>query len=487
MGDPSIMLEWGKLLSSARRKDLSDRADPVPLNAAGTRTEIERDYDRILFSTPVRRLADKTQVFPLDKNDSVRNRLTHSHEVSNLARSIGVALVYDDKSKFPKDDQAKRDLPSMLAAIGLAHDLGNPPFGHQGEKAISSWFKDNAATALDLEGTEGVSALEIQRMKLDYLNFEGNAQTFRILTKLQILNDEFGLNVCCGTLAALMKYPVTSELISDDNKATKKFGCFHSELVCLDEVFRETGLIKGVRHPLAYIMEACDDIAYSVLDAEDAVKKGLVSFSDIISYLIATYPEDRMIREIVEKAEKRHIVHRGHNLSPAELNDISTQMFRVFAIGAMISAVIVALEENYDSIMNGKFNGDLIGSSAAKLACKGLKDFSFKHAFIHRSVLAIELQGYNVIHSLMDMMWGAIAARGDPLVVDARDSEANVFQRYVYNRISENYRRIFESKNNHLPLNYKRSQLLADMISGMTDSYAVSLEQELKGLCSTNG
>lgn len=479
------MLEWGKLLSSTRRKDLSEKGDPVPLNAAGTRTEIERDYDRILFSTPVRRLADKTQVFPLDKNDSVRNRLTHSHEVSNLARSIGVALVHDDKNQIPKDDRTKRDLPSMLAAIGLAHDLGNPPFGHQGEKAISSWFKQNVETALDFEGAEGVGAVEIERMKSDYLNFEGNAQTFRILTKLQILNDEFGLNVCCGTLAALMKYPVTSELVSNASKATKKFGCFHSEQICLEEVLNETGLVKGIRHPLAYIMEACDDIAYSVLDAEDAVKKGLVSYSDILAYLTATYPDDTLILDIVEKAEKRHVIHRKHDLSPAELNDISTQMFRVFAIGAMISAAINAFEENYDLIMSGKFDGDLIGSSTAKLACKGLKDFSFKHAFIHRSVLAIELQGYNVIHSLMGMMWDAIVARGDPLIVEARVSEADVFQRYVYNRISENYRRIFEDKNNHLPLNYKRSQLLADMISGMTDSYAVSLEQELRALQTT--
>jgi dGTPase len=476
------MLEWKKLLSSARRKDLSNKGDPVPLNAAGTRTEIERDYDRILFSTPVRRLADKTQVFPLDKNDSVRNRLTHSHEVSNLARSIGFALVYDDKNNIPKNDQTKRDLPSMLAAIGLAHDLGNPPFGHQGEKAISSWFTKNAKTALNFGRVKGVRKVEIERMKSDYLNFEGNAQTFRILTKLQILNDEFGLNVCCGTLAALMKYPVTSELVSNDSKATKKFGCFHSELVCLEEVFKETGLARGIRHPLAYIMEACDDIAYSVLDAEDAVKKGLVSYTDILSYLKATYPDDKMIKKIVEKADERHVIHRTHNLSPAELNDISTQMFRVFAIGEMIRAAISAFDDNYNLIMNGKFDGDLIGSSTAKLACKGLKDFSYKHAFIHRSVLAVELQGYNVIHSLMDMMWDSIAARGDPLTVDARDSTADVFQRYVYNRISENYRRIFEDKSNCLPLNYKRSQLLADMISGMTDSYAVSLEQELTAL-----
>ncbi|MGJ8530460.1 dGTP triphosphohydrolase, partial [Maritalea sp.] len=220
-------LEWPKLLTSVRRKDLAGpRGEADRLGAAGTRTEIERDYDRILFSAPIRRLADKTQVFPLDKNDSVRNRLTHSHEVSNLARSIGVALVHGETG-VPTGEGTKRDLPSMLAAVGLAHDVGNPPFGHQGEYAISSWFQKNENKALNFSEAVAqgkISEEDSKRMKEDYLNFEGNAQALRILTKLQILNDDFGLNVSCGTLGALMKYPVTSDRVDKTHVATKKFG-----------------------------------------------------------------------------------------------------------------------------------------------------------------------------------------------------------------------------------------------------------------------
>jgi len=278
-------LEWSQLLNSTRRKDLDNSASSISANVGGSRTEIERDYDRILFSTPVRRLADKTQVFPLEKNDSVRNRLTHSHEVSNLARSVGVALMYG-KNDLPKDDQQKRDIPSMLAAIGLAHDIGNPPFGHQGEKAIGSWFKDKKIEVLDFKDSEEeVSSRIIERMEKDFLEFEGNAQAFRILTKLQLLNDQYGLNLTLGSLAALMKYPTTSEKTDTSKVSLKKFGCFHSELDCCKQVWKYTGLELGVRHPLAYIMEACDDIAYSVLDVEDAIKKGLISYRDLINYL----------------------------------------------------------------------------------------------------------------------------------------------------------------------------------------------------------
>lgn len=478
-------LEWSKLLSSVRRKDLAGpRTEIDKLGAAGTRTEIERDYDRILFSAPIRRLADKTQVFPLDKNDSVRNRLTHSYEVSNLARSIGVALVHGDP-RVPSDDLTKRDLPSMLAAVGLAHDVGNPPFGHQGEYAISSWFREHESKTLDFSAAVAAGEIsddDARRMKADYLNFEGNAQALRILTKLQILNDNFGLNVSCGTLGALMKYPVTSDRVDKSRKATKKFGCFHSERACCDEIWQETGLSEGVRHPLAYIMEACDDIAYSVLDAEDSVKKGFVSFVDVLNFITAASPEDPVIKRLEEKARTRDAEHRKHNLSPAELNDISMQMFRVFAIGEMVSAVSSAFTKNYDAIMSGTFEGDLIDSSEAKALCKALKDCSLKHAFLHKSVLEIELKGHNIIHSLMDLMWPSIEKRGDPLQTKGFDDGACVFEKYVYNRISENYRRVFEDPHNMLPLAYKRCQLLADMVSGMTDSYAVDLERELREL-----
>ena len=478
-------LEWSKLLTSVRRKDLAEpRSEADKLGAAGTRTEIERDYDRILFSAPIRRLADKTQVFPLDKNDSVRNRLTHSYEVSNLARSIGVALVHDDTG-VPSDERTRRDLPSMLAAVGLAHDVGNPPFGHQGEYAISSWFRKHEIKILDFSAAIAAGEVadeDANRMKSDYLHFEGNAQALRILTKLQILNDSFGLNVSCGTLGALMKYPVTSDRVDKARIATKKFGCFHSERDCCEQIWRETGLSEGIRHPLAYIMEACDDIAYSVLDAEDAVKKGLVSFVDVLNFIEAESPDDLVVKRLKEKALKRDEEHRKHNLSPAELNDISMQMFRVFAIGEMVSAVTNAFSQNYDAIMCGTFEGDLIGSSDAKALCEGLQECSLQHAFLHKSVLEIELKGHNIIHSLMDMIWPAIEKRGDPFKTKGFEDGPCVFEKYVYNRISENYRRVFEGPDNMLPLTYKRCQLLADMVSGMTDSYAVDLERELREL-----
>jgi dGTPase len=262
-------LKWADLMSETRRKSIGK---PRKQKKDGEhRTETERDFDRILFSTPVRRLADKTQVFPLEKIDSVRTRLTHSHEVSNLARSVGIALVYGS-NVFEGYGDAGRNIPAMLATVGLAHDIGNPPFGHQGEQAIGSWFELHEADVFGDTAEKKNPAISSD-MRLDYLKFEGNAQALRILTKLQLINDEFGLNLTCGSLAALMKYPVYSHETDDQSVASKKFGCFHSERKVCEQIWEETGLRSGVRHPLAFIMEACDDIAYSVLDVEDAVKK----------------------------------------------------------------------------------------------------------------------------------------------------------------------------------------------------------------------
>ena len=478
-------MDWIKLMSATRRKDMS-KENAQPLNAGGDRTEIERDYDRVLFSTPVRRLADKTQVFPLEKNDSVRTRLTHSHEVSNIARSIGVALAHREGTKF-NSDQYQRDLPSMLATVGLAHDIGNPPFGHQGEYAIGDWFKQNESRAfkfLDCENLD-VSSDVKKRMRLDFEKFEGNAQALRVLTKLQIMNDNFGLNLTCGALAALMKYPGTSEQQDKSNIATKKFGCFHSELDVVEDVWKETGLKEGLRHPLTFLMEASDDIAYSVLDVEDAVKKGLVSYRDLISYLEAGSdgePEtDAVIKDVCERADAQHKKHKDAKLSPNEVNDLSTQMFRVFAIGKMVSAVIEAFLERQPDIEQGALKDDLIAVSSAALLCKKLKGFAFENAYKHRSVLELELQGHKVIHSIMDMLWPAIVSRGDPRK-ETKGHPGTPFEKYAYGRISENYRRVFESPNEDLPLGYRRCQLLADMISGMTDGFALSFERELREL-----
>ena len=465
------MLSWERLLNSERRKPKTDKPQQAekskPIDA---RTEIERDYDRILFSTPVRRLADKTQVFPLERNDSVRTRLTHSYEVSNLARSLGVTLAFDDKIITEETLKPERNLPSILAAIGLAHDLGNPPFGHQGEHAIQTWFEDNPDVLKNAQLDKA--------MEQDFIRFEGNAQTLRLLTRLQLINDDYGLDLTYSTLAALMKYPTASDRIDKDNVATKKHGYFQSEKKIVEEIWKKTGLSEGIRHPLTYIMEACDDIAYAVLDAEDAVKKGLVSFSDLMSYLEHHENGDDAVKVVCEKASDKHKKYRKTVLSPAELNDISMQMFRVYAIGEMVRDVKDAYKGQEDKIMAGDLKSDLLTVSRSSKLCELLKKFDKEHAYVHRSVLEVELTGYNTIRGLMDFLWEAIGQRKEPENLGSR--RLTPFAAYAYNRISENYRRIFENDTNPLPVRYKELQLLTDMISGMTDSFALSLYDELK-------
>lgn len=475
-------MTWKDLLNGKRRKPKTTTGKTTSKLTLATevRTEIERDYDRILFSTPVRRLADKTQVFPLERNASVRTRLTHSHEASNLARSIGVNLAFKHGLFNGYDpDGAKRDVPALLAAIGLAHDLGNPPFGHQGEHAIQGWFRRNRkilfATKYNLT----------ESMKQDFLRFEGNAQTLRLLTRLQLINDDYGLNLTYGTLAALMKYPVPSNQIDVDHAARKKHGYFQSELDIVKDIWQHTGLAKGKRHPLTYVMEACDDIAYSVLDAEDAVKKTLVSFQDLLAYLRHNGRDqadprkiDLAIEEVCKYAENDHSTYRELSLSPSELNDISMQKFRVYAIAIMVSSVTRAFLKNSKAILSGTFTRDLISVSDVSVLCKTLKRFDRAHAYKHRSVLEVELTGYNTLTGLMDLMWRAITERSS--YKDLGSDRTSPFAAYAYQRISENYRRIFEDKKNGMPIRYKEMQLLTDMISGMTDSFAVDLHNELK-------
>ncbi|MGC9456765.1 MAG: dGTP triphosphohydrolase [Halothiobacillaceae bacterium] len=464
------MTDWQRLLNPGRRRP--SQAPPPALFASGeTRTEIERDYDRVLFSTPVRRMADKTQVFPLERNDMVRTRLTHSHEVANLARSVGIDLAFNH-GLGASVKNAPRDIPALLATIGLAHDLGNPPFGHQGEDAIARWFATHQRAVLD-------SAPELTpAMKQDFLRFEGNAQTLRLLTKLQLINDDYGLNLTFATLAALMKYTVASDQVRPDQVASRKHGYFQSERHIVEEVREATGLAPGQRHPLTFIMEACDDIAYSVLDAEDAVKKRLVSFSDIVAFLRHAAPDDPMVDAVCSQASQEHKRYRQEQLSPAELNDISMQTFRIRAISALMQAVAETWLQNREAIENGAFESELISRSRAAALLDALKQFNWRHAYRHKSVLKVELTGFQVIHGLMDAFWYAITDRIDPR--DPASPRRSPLSSYVYGLISENYRRVFESPGNDLPLRYREAQLVTDMLAGMTDTYAVSLWEEVR-------
>jgi dGTPase len=344
--------------------------------------------------------------------------------------------------------------------------MGNPPFGHQGEKAIQSWFDRNKSEVFCGDAESAV----------DFLNFDGNAQTVRLVSKLQILSDQFGLNLTCATLAALIKYPVSS---CEKNEAKwKKQGYFKSEEFIVNQIWEQTGLSSGVRHPLAYIMEACDDIAYSVLDAEDTVKKSLASYYDLLRYLEKNCSEDPVAKGVIEKSRKYSEKFEQGNLSPQELNDCSMQMFRVHAITAMVSSVVKAYVEKSSELLDrAPFYKGLISVSDSAGFCKALKRFDAEYGFNHRSVLELELRGNNFIQEIMDMLWVGIKGRK----VSGFQSETP-FGKYVYSRISESYRRIFEDPSNGLPEVYKEAQLLADAVSGMTDSYLVSLHTELRPL-----
>ena len=454
------MLTWDKLLCHTRRKDLHD--SPESMNTGGGRTELERDYDRILFATPTRRLADKTQVFPMEENDSIRTRLTHSHEVSNLARSIGVRLAFDNAEKVfgsnHEELQVKRNVPPMLAAVGLAHDLGNPPFGHQGEISIQQWFTENKF--------EGVDS--------DFLEFDGNAQTFRLLTRLQVLNDQFGLNLTLGTLAALLKYP---SIYGSGNKGGfKKYGIFKSEESIIKDVWEHTGLTEGIRHPLAYVMEACDDIAYSIIDAEDTVKKGYASFYDLMDYLETTNNDD-VTKEVIKVSRRKNSEFKKEILSSHELDDISMQMFRVKAITEMVQAATSTFVENIGKIMDGTIEPgfELIKNSQSAQLCKAAKDFDFRYGFQHKDVLQLELKGNNYIKSMMTMLWKGISTDGN--------HKDNPFERFAFGEISENYRRVFKDTDKS---DYAKFQLLCDAVSGITESHLIKKHDELKSLDNAN-
>ena len=319
-------------------------------------------------------------------------------------------------------------------------------------------------------------------MRNDFLKFEGNAQTFRLLSRLQNVTNDRGINLTLATLAAVMKYPIPSDQTSEGHPSKKKHGYFQSEADVVETIFEHTGLSTGVRHPLTWLMEACDDIAYAVLDAEDAIKKTLVSASDLFAYLEAEVPKNKLVKSLVDFGRETHRSIRSYGLSPAELNDSTIQRFRVNAISLMVNSVLKSFEDNYRKIMSGTLSTDLIASSAAGPLAAALKRFDKVHAYRHSSVLALELQGYNTIYMLMDMLWEGISRRES--YEDTASKRTTPFAEFAYSRISENYRRIFENKTSNaqgLPIRYREAQLLTDMVSGMTDGYAIALCEELQG------
>jgi len=455
-----MTMDWKQLLCKDRPR--------ASTNPGDHRAEFERDYDRTIYSTPVKRLQDKAQVFPLDPHDAVRTRLTHSLEVSSVARGLGIAIgrwLLDESRIEPG---MERWIEAICSTCGLIHDLGNPPFGHSGEDAIRYWFQTRFKEK-DLHERLGEDAQRVQ----DFLKFEGNAQSLRLLTKLQILADFNGLNLTYGTLSASCKYIAPShEAGTDPDHAKSKPGYFASEESVVATIRERTG--TGVaRNPLTYLVEAADDMVYSVADVEDAVKKGVVTWPVIEDQLKAADAPANDALEVM-----RHILKAGGADVPAGLpGDIYASAFRTAAIGIAVRAVVQAFKDRYDDIMAGGYTGELIKDCTAWPLVDKLKEIGRGQVYCTSSNLKLELMGRHVICDLMDVFWeGAqsLPANKPPKTKDFAGKAGAL--------LSENYRRVFQESVRSQPGTpepYHRLQLVTDHVCGMTDSFAKRLHSEL--------
>lgn len=475
-------MEWKQLLSEKRVRQLfGGRA--TTKSDDDTRSEFQRDFDRSLFSTPVRRLQDKAQVFPLEPHDSVRTRLTHSLEVSNVARGLAQAVAAELRKRGVLSQEQAEAVEQIAAACGLIHDLGNPPFGHSGEEAIQTWFRGRLDNDKKFFGgfESAATAALTERMRQDFLRFEGNAQTIRIISTLQVLTDFYGLNLTSGTLSAALKYTARSDEAQSDGgpHQKKKPGYFTSEDKLIAAVRSETGT-GDARNPIAYLVEAADDIVYATVDIEDGVKKAVVTWDDVERQLRAEAGgADPILDRVLKRAEKKVAEAEVPIGRGAERDEAMAQTFRTFAITEATLAVKRHFLEQYDAIMSGTFADELISCPTISPLLKACKKTA-RQAIFRRDpeVLEREIAGREVIHKLMDRFWEGVKE------YVPGDDNKNDFPAKIRALISSNYRRVFawSSDRRLLPPDYLRMQLVTDYVCGMTDSFATRLYKKL-----TNG
>jgi len=479
-------MEWEKLLSKKRIRELLKNR-PAILSKPDERTQHGRDYDRAIFSTPVRRMQDKTQVFPLDPNDSVRTRLTHSLEVSNIARnmarSIGNWLLEEGEIK---KGQQRDSIEIIATTCGLIHDLGNPPFGHAGEKAIQEWFREKDKTEEFFNFTNVLD--NGKQFKKDFTEFEGNAQTIRLISKLQVLADFHGLNFTCATMSAACKYIASSNEITDQPHEKSKLGFFTSEQDIIEKVQKETGT-ENIRNPIAYIVESADDIAYSVVDIEDGVKKRVISWYDLKDNLEEEFEEALALKEYSQSdsdmlelcfSKALEILKKGKRdksiFEKGKPHDNAmAQAFRVLVIIQSAKAIEKAFKEKYKDIMKGNYPNELYKDSEAGALIEACKKVGQKYIYCSKETLKLELMGRRIIHDLMGIFWEG-ASRGS--------KEKKSFARKIFDLTSRNYRVIYNDVmgKGEFPDEYCSMQLMTDYICGMTDTFACTLHKRL-----TNG
>lgn len=467
-------MEWNRLLCTDRIR--SYRTSSL---SGDLRTEFEKDYHRIINSASFRRLQDKTQVFPLDKSDFIRTRLTHSLEVSSFGKSLGQNIAEKirtdirDESFLP---EYKGDICDILQCAGLLHDIGNPPFGHFGEASIRQWFRENLPR-LEFEG-KPVDQILSPQMCGDFYNFEGNTQALRLVTKLHFLVDEHGMNLTKALLGTIMKYPVSSLEINkkSGNIKDKKMGYYYAETEIFRDIQESLGT-HGCRHPLAFILEAADDIAYKTADIEDACKKGCISYEILVQELKKRGPaHESEYSKMVENLEKRYHKALERGISSPDLNAV--QNWVIFIQGRMLAAATWGFITNYKEIMAGNYGKDLFYGNWGEAMMNVLGDIAFDFAFNTEPILKLEIAADTIFRFLLDRFTDAA------LYYDTQHTQSQV-QNKLMALISDNYKGVYHiyarDKSQEEKL-YLRLLLVTDFICGMTDSYAKSLYQQLNGI-----
>lgn len=457
---------WDKLLCDKRLSSLGNNS--INKNKEENKVSFDSDYKRILTSPAFRRLQDKTQVFPLERNDFVHTRLTHSMEVAMIARELAMRICDYKKIELTS---YKEQICRIVESASLLHDIGNPPFGHFGEDIIREWFSHKFEECLGKVNTEReknkLDKLAIDNYLSDLKNFEGNAQALRIVTKLHNFFGNHGMDLTVGTLNTIIKYTRNSK--ESDNQETKqivdkKIGYFLSEQDIFNKITKETG-VKRSRHPLTFILEAADDIAYLTADIEDSFEKGVTTFEEFKNFLRdfkIEYKNDsnhlRQLNEYIDNGDENHI-------------NIIFSKIRQY----MIDAAKFSFTNNYTSIMNGEFNQDLFKGSHSEGLHEALSQFSRKHIFNDKNILKLEVSGHTILTFLLDKFIPAVIP---PEPVSKLDKKLLALIAKKHVKVYEECKENIKDDNELL---YHRILMVTDFISGMTDSYAHDLYLILSG------
>lgn len=479
-------MEWNKLLSpktKTERKKEPEKFFEYPIN------DMETDYEQIISSSAFRRLQDKTQVFPLDKSDFVRTRLTHSIEVSSIARQLGIMIQKTPKKYGPNlfENENKNiienilNIPSILACAGLLHDIGNPPFGHFGEAVIGDWFKKELEKDDFNFNNKPIRKILNDQMKRDLENFEGNAQAIRILTRLHSNSND--VNLSYSILNTLMKYPTDSTNFSnkDENIKKHKLGYYYSENSIVKDICQTTGTeIEGeyVRHPLTFLLEAADDIAYATADLEDAFKKGLFTIEQFIDYYQG---EINKIKDKDTHYAEEILVNLKERIKTNEDIFSAFQKCMNFTKKWLMYVVVYRFYKSFDDIMEGSYKHDLFYDTFHEYTIGILKGAMKKFVFDDTEILKLELSAKKIIEAFLNDFIYAVRYWDEDKNYEKKISKSD--KKYI-NIISQSLRDEYmktESKNESERL-YNKFMMVIDFISGMTDSYAKTLYQELYGI-----